>query len=215
VAVTGESAFTISARVDPAHVGLDRGDVRGGGGVELVDDDQVGQAEMRLARVVAQLVARPVRIGHHDVEVRPDEREVVVAAVPEDHARLLLGAVEDPLVVHSGEDHVAPGDVGLVLLALLDGAVLIVHVAHAREALAHLPARSPYGTGWRTTATRTPSSPRICATRRAVWLLPQPVRTAPTAITGRPLRNMVWSIPRSTNSAPAAFTRDAARMTCS
>jgi hypothetical protein len=56
---------------------------------------------------------------------------------------------------------------------------------------------------------------RISVTRRAVWLLPQPVRTAPTAMTGRVLSIMVWAAPSSENSAPAAFTRQAWCMTFS
>jgi hypothetical protein len=32
--------------------------------------------------MVVELVARPQRIGDHDEEVRQEEREVVVAAVP-------------------------------------------------------------------------------------------------------------------------------------
>ena len=44
--------------------------------------------------------------------------------------------------------------------------------------------RSPYGIGWRRTATRLPSFRKSSATRRVVWLLPEPVRTAQIAATG-------------------------------
>ena len=56
---------------------------------------------------------------------------------------------------------------------------------------------------------------RICVTRRAVWLLPQPVRTAPIAITGLVLASMVCRAPSRLNAAPAAFTRAAWCITCS
>ena len=105
------------------------------GAVDLVDDAHVRQAQVRLARVVAQLVTRPVRVDDGDVHVRPDERRVVVAAVPDDDVGLLLGGREDRGVVDAGEDEVALGEVRLVLLALLDRAVGRVEVLVAREAL--------------------------------------------------------------------------------
>ena len=106
--------------------------------VDLVDDADVRHPQVRLARVVAQLVARPVRVDDDDVDVRLDERRVVVAAVPEDHVGLLLGAVEDRPVVDPGEDEVALGQVGLVLLAFLDRRVGGVEVLVALEALHRL-----------------------------------------------------------------------------
>ena len=118
-------ADRLEDRVDAALVGA----------VDLVDDADVRHAQVRLARVVAELVARPVRVDDDDVEVRPDERRVVVAAVPDDHVGLLLGRLEDRRVVDAGEDEVALGEVRLVLLALLDRAVGRVEVLVAREAL--------------------------------------------------------------------------------
>ena len=103
--------------------------------VRLVDDADVGHAQVRLARVVAELVPRPVRVADDDVQVRLDERRVVVAAVPDDHVRLLLGPREDGGVVDPGEDEVPLGQVRLVLLALLDRAVRGVEVLVALEAL--------------------------------------------------------------------------------
>ena len=65
----------------------------------------------------------------------PDERRVVVAAVPDDRVRLGLGRLEDRRVVDAREDEVALGEVRLVLLALLDRAVGGVEILVAREAL--------------------------------------------------------------------------------
>ena len=93
-----------------------------GRAVHLVHDADVGHAQVGLARVVAELVPGSVRVDDDDVEVGLDERRVVVAAVPDDHVRLLLGAGEDRRVVDPGEDEVAFGEVRLVLLALLDRA---------------------------------------------------------------------------------------------
>ena len=103
--------------------------------VDLVHDADIGHPQVRLARVVAKLVPRPVRVDHDDVHVRLHERGVVVAAVPDDHVRLLLGPVEDRGVVDPGEDEVALGDMRLVLLALLDCRVCGVEILVALEAL--------------------------------------------------------------------------------
>ena len=156
--------------------------------VDLVHDADVGHAQVGLARVVARLVPRPVRVDDDEVQVRPDERRVVVAAVPEDHVGLLLGRVEDRRVVDPGEDDVALGQVRLVLLALLDRAVVGGEVLVAAEALDGLLRQVAVRHRMGRTATRCPWSRRICATRRVVWLLPEPVRTAQTATTGRERR---------------------------
>jgi hypothetical protein len=55
-----------------------------GGTVDFVDDHQVGHAQVGLAGVAAGLISRAVRVDQDHVEVRPDERKVVVAAVPDD-----------------------------------------------------------------------------------------------------------------------------------
>jgi hypothetical protein len=103
----------------------------------------VGSLEVRLAREVGELVARPVRVDDGDVEVGLVERRVVVAAVPDDDVRFLLGLAEDRLVVDAGVDDVARGDVRLVLLALLDGALVLIEVLDGGEALGTCWARSP------------------------------------------------------------------------
>ncbi len=105
------------------------------GGVDLVDDHDVGHAQVGLAGVVGELVARAERIGDGDVEIRLVEREVVVAAVPHDHVRLLLGPGEDVAVVDAGVHDHPELDGRLVLLALLGGRVGRVDVGERREAL--------------------------------------------------------------------------------
>ena len=70
-----------------------------------------------LARVVAQLVSRPVGVGDHDQVVGPEERQIVVAAVPEHDVGLLLAALQDRAVVHPGVNHVPACQVRLVFLA--------------------------------------------------------------------------------------------------
>jgi hypothetical protein len=69
--------------------------------------------------------------------------------------------------------------------------------------------------GWRITTTRLPHSRSSRASFRAVWLLPLPVRTAPTATTGTPTRSMVSAGPRRRTLAPAARAREATCITCS
>ena len=98
---------------DPLDVGRRRR-------VRLGDDDDVGHAQDGLARMMGGLMSRPQRIDENDVEARSDERKVVVAAVPQDDIRLLLGSLEDAGIVGTGKDQVADGEMRLVLLALLD-----------------------------------------------------------------------------------------------
>ncbi len=75
--------------------------------------------------------------------------------------------------------------------------------------------RSPYGIGWRTSATFRPASSRARPTLRLVCDLPQPVRVAQTATTGFAECSMVASGPSSRKSAPAASTIDALCITVS
>src|SRR5205085_7223872 len=89
------------------------------GAVDLVHDAYVRHTQVRLTRVVPQLVSGTMWIDDDDVQIRFDERRVVVAAVPEDDIRLALGCTQDALVVDPGEDEVPLRDVRLVLLALL------------------------------------------------------------------------------------------------
>ena len=123
------------------HLGDARPHLRQGlgrGGVDLVDDDDVRAAQVGLAGVVAQLVARAQRVRHDDRQVGLVERQVVVAAVPEDHVGLGLGGPQDVLVVHAREDE-APGiEMRLVLLALLDRRLVAVQVRVGLVALAAL-----------------------------------------------------------------------------
>jgi hypothetical protein len=88
--------------------------------------------------VVGGLVPRPQRVDQDDLKVRPEEREVVVSAVPQDDVDLLLGPRRDPRVVNPRVDDVADRDVRLVFLALLDGAAGRVEVADRDEALDRL-----------------------------------------------------------------------------
>ena len=74
-------------------------------------------------------------------------------------------------------------------------------------------ARSPYGIGCRTAATLSPIFLRMSATRRVVWLLPEPVRTAHTATTGFVLLIIVLVALSTLKSAPAALTSEQRSMT--
>ena len=106
--------------------------------VHLVHDADVRHAQVRLARVVAELVSGTMRIDDDDVEVGLDERRVVVAAVPEDDVRFLLRRAQDALVVDAREDEVALGEMRLVLLALLDRRVRCLEILIALEPLYRL-----------------------------------------------------------------------------
>src|SRR5690606_8937985 len=101
-------------------------DIRRAGGVDLVHHQHVGHAEVGLAGVVRRLVAGTVRVDDGDGQVGPEEREVVVAAVPQDDVGFALSLLQDLAVVDAGVDHVAAVDVRFVLLALLDGAAVLL-----------------------------------------------------------------------------------------
>ncbi len=105
---------------------------------DLVDDEQVRDAEIGLAGIVAELVSGAVGIDQGDVEVGLVERGVVVAAIPENDIGLFLGLAEDLLVVDPGIDDETVVDVGFVLLALLDGALVAVEILIGFEPLAGL-----------------------------------------------------------------------------
>ena len=76
----------------------------GVGGIDFVDDEEVGHAGVGFPGVILHLVTGAVRVGHHDVKIALVERDVVVAAVPEDDVGLFLGLAQDGFVVHAGED---------------------------------------------------------------------------------------------------------------
>ena len=88
-----------------------------------------------------------MRVGDGDPQVGLVERRVVVAAVPQDHVRLLLGLGEDRAVVDARVDDRTVADVGLVLLHLLDRAVVLRHVLQRREPLHDLLAQVAVGHG--------------------------------------------------------------------
>src|SRR5512140_2777625 len=133
--------------VDLLGVGENRVDAFLRGRVHLVDDDDVGPAEVRLAGIVGELVPGPVRVGDDDLEVRLVERKVVVAAVPKDDVGFLLGLLEDGAVVDAGVDDDALVDVGLVLFALLDRRLVLVEVGVGGEALDRLLGQIAIGHG--------------------------------------------------------------------
>ena len=103
--------------------------------VHFIDDDHVGSPDIGLAGVVSQLVPRTVRVRHCDPQIRLIEREVVVAAIPNDDIGFLLGLAQNRLVIHAGVDDDAPVNVRFVLLALLDGAVVLIQVGVSGKAL--------------------------------------------------------------------------------
>jgi len=88
-------------------------------------------------------MARPVRIGNRNVDVRFVERQIIVAPVPQYTIGLLLGGVQYLLIIHPREDNRAIFDMGFVLFSLLDGAFLFVHVLDGTEPLHCLPSQVP------------------------------------------------------------------------
>ena len=80
-------------------------------------------------------MAGAVRIGHDDVQVGLEERQVVVAAVPQNHVGLGLGLPEDRFVIDPRVDHDASIEMRLVFLALLNGAAVRVQIGIRGETL--------------------------------------------------------------------------------
>ena len=157
-----------------------RVDVGLGRGIGLGHDDDVGHAQHRLARMMRGLMTRPQRIDQDDLQIGPHEREIVVAAVPDDDVRLRLGKSEDAGVVDAGKDDIARTDVRFVLLALLDRALGGVEIAEACEALHRLALEIAIGHGMAhhgdpaglaaseaaPASVRSATCPRRCARRR-------------------------------------------------
>jgi hypothetical protein len=123
------------ARVERRDVAPDLIEPLGRRGVDLVDDHHIGRTQVGLPWVIAQLVTGSQRIDDDDEEVRAVEREIVVAAIPQDDVRLGLGRPQDLGVVHPGVHHSTGVEVGLVLLALLDRRPVEREVLVRREAL--------------------------------------------------------------------------------
>src|SRR2546425_570001 len=107
-------------------------------GVDLVDHDDVCHPNVRLARIVRELVARTQWVRDDDVKVWLDERGVVVPAVPKEDLGLGFGLPQDFLVVDAGVDDRPLVDVGLVFLPLLDRRLVLVQVLVGGEALDRL-----------------------------------------------------------------------------
>src|SRR3989441_10400955 len=107
-------------------------------GVDLVDHDDVRHPDVRLARIVRELVARTQRVRDDDVKVRLDERGVVVPAIPQEDLGLGFGLTQDLLVVDARVDDGPLVDVGLVFLPLFDRRLVFVQVLVRGEALDRL-----------------------------------------------------------------------------
>ena len=123
------------AGVHRADAGHQLVDLLSGGAAHLVDQHDVGHAQVRLAGVIRELVTGAQRVDDNDQQIRPDEREVVVAPVPHDHIGLGLGGLEDRGVVDARVHDEPRGDRPLVLLALLDRRMRAVDVRHTGEPL--------------------------------------------------------------------------------
>ena len=91
-------------RVCELDVLADGLDVVHGGGVDLINDDDIGAAEVHFAREIGEFMTRAVRVDDDDFEIGDIKRSVIVAAVPKNDVGFLFGLAEDLLVVHTGID---------------------------------------------------------------------------------------------------------------
>ena len=208
-------AHDFGAAVDRPQLPLQQRDVGWLRGVDLVDDEDVGHARHRLAGMMCCHLPRPERIGDRDVEAGPQERKIVVAAVPDDDVGLELGLSQNLRIVDAREDHAALRKMRLVLLPLLHRAPGGREIGCGREPLNPLfpgrhrasDAAAPRRAG--------PGGASCRDSQRAMADLPQPVLTAVIAITGRDETSMVRCGPSRAKSAPAASAREATCITCS
>jgi hypothetical protein len=104
-------------------------------GINLVDHEHVGAAQVDLAWIVGKFVAGTMGIDHHNFEIRLVEGRVIVAAVPENHVGFLLRLVQNLLVVHARINHRTLADMRFVLFPLFDRALLQIEVFECCEAL--------------------------------------------------------------------------------
>src|SRR5206468_5621963 len=91
-------------------------------------------ADVRLARIVRELVARTQRVRDDDVKVRLEKRGIVVPAVPQEDLGLGFGLTQNLLVVDAGVDDGPLVDVRLVFLSLLNRRLVLVQVLVRGEA---------------------------------------------------------------------------------
>src|SRR5256712_612448 len=75
-------------------------------GIDLVDHDDVGHTDVRLARVVGELVSGTERVRDDDVQARFEDRRIVVPAIPQEDLRL-----GHELSYYPGETNVRMADV--------------------------------------------------------------------------------------------------------
>jgi len=153
-------------------------------GVYLVDYDRIRAQQVDFPRKVGEFVPGAVRICDYDFQIGGIERSIVVTSVPQNDVSLFLGPPQNLLVVHSRIQHGPLCEVRFILLALLDRALLKVEVFYDRETLYRLHRKITVIMGCRMTTGLRPCRRNSAATRRETGLLPHPVRTAQTEMTG-------------------------------
>ena len=121
---------------EPVHHSVHHGGpLAVGDAVDLVHDEYVCEQHVGLAGVEREFVPGPQGICDDDHHVGLEERQVVVAAVPQQDVGILLGQRDHVGVVDTGVDGDALPDGQLVLLALLDRRVAGVDVVERAESL--------------------------------------------------------------------------------
>ena len=85
--------------------------------------------------MVTEFVARAVRVGDDEVQVRYEERKFVVSAVPDDYVALFLRLFEYFGVIDTGVHYMPALDMSFVLLAFLYRHLGFVYVVDGRETL--------------------------------------------------------------------------------
>jgi len=85
--------------------------------------------------MISPFVTGTHRIEQHDVQVGPQEREIVVAAIPYDDRAFPLGKGKYRGIIDTRVDDGTALDMGLVLLALLDSAMRQIEIRAGGEAL--------------------------------------------------------------------------------
>ena len=123
------------------------GDVIGGGGIYLVNDGDVGQAQIGLPGVIEQFMPRPQGIEEDHVDIGMEERRIVIAPIPDDDLGLLLRPGEDLAIIDPAIDDDTLIHQGFVFLPFFDGDVIPGKIGKTGKALHHLAAQVAVGHG--------------------------------------------------------------------
>ena len=118
-----------------ANVARDGEDIDVIGRINLVDHHCICHPQIGFAGVVGRFMTGAMGINHHDVEIRLEERHIVVATIPNDYVSFLFGGSQDALIIDTGKDNGSHRNVRFVFLHLFDSAFMSCEIIERGESL--------------------------------------------------------------------------------